>query len=99
MSDLTGRRPDFHGQNLFFLSLLGLLSASSKLGALLVRQGGVPRSGAVDVDDDPLLAAALGAVAIRERLLQHVGTALVAPANASTVRSDQADPAIRTLLR
>lgn len=98
MSELTGRRPEFHGQNLFFLGLLGLLATSTKVGAVLARHAGPPRLGPVDVDDDPLLAAALGVVAIRERLLEHVGSALVTPAEPAGAPAGD-DPALRALLR
>lgn len=103
MSDLTARRSDFHSQNLFFMALLGLLAGSSAVRGLIERQGrpadGTPTAtGSVDVDADPVLALALGVVALRERLLAHVSTALTAPVRA-TDTADAAPPALRTLLR
>lgn len=104
MSDLTARRPDFHSQNLFFLALLGLLAGSSALRALLERHGrsadGEPTAPtSVDVDGDPVLAVALGVVALRERLLAHVSTALTAPARTTAADDAAPTPSLRTMLR
>ncbi len=100
MTDLAARRHAFDGHNLFLQALLGLLSGSARVGALLAHHGGTPRGVApVTVDDDPLLAAALGVVALRERLLLHVGTALERPAEHRAAGDDAPAPELRPLLR
>lgn len=103
MSDLTARRPEFHGQNLFFLALLGLLSGSSRVRELLERHGrptGAAPVVAPALTDDPVLAVVLGVVALRERVLGHVSTALTVP---SAPARDAADAGthggLRALLR
>jgi hypothetical protein len=80
MPIVDDRRADFEDQNLFFLATLGLVSASRRLERLLAAHGRSP-GGAVSlapdaVENDPLLCAVLGAIALRDRVLFHVGSAL-----------------------
>lgn len=100
MTELAARRPEFHDHNLFLLGVLGLLSASGQVGTVLARDGGTTdQFGPIDLDDDPLLAAALGVVAIRERLLLHVAAAFTPPAGRTPASHANAAPGLRTLLR
>lgn len=100
MSELAGRRPEFHSHNLFFLAMLGLLSASGQINTVLARHGGTSdRLLPIDLDNDPLLAAALGIVAMRERLLRHVAAALTPPTGPTPGQHGATTPGLRTLLR
>lgn len=102
MVDLAARRPDFAGQNLFLQAVLGLVSASRGLGGILARHSDADGASApIDVASDPALAAALGVVALRERLLLHLASALSAPPpiQASEPPAAASPRALRPLLR
>ena len=107
MSELTARRPAFDGQNLFFMAVLGLLSGSSRVRGLLERHGRASRGTAAVAPPtsgiDPVLASALGVVALRERLLAHVSTGLTTtsrrPPVAETGAAGATATQLRTLLR
>lgn len=107
MNELTARRPAFHGQNLFFLAVLGLLSGSSRVRGLLERHGrgrGGPAAVAPPPSEiDPVLAFTLGVVALRERLLAHVSAGLATasprPPVDGTGAVDGTTTRLRTLLR
>lgn len=80
MATVDERRADFEEQNFFFLAVLGLVSASRRLEHLLAAHGCSP-GGSVSlvpdsVEDDPLLCAVLGVIALRDRVLLHLGSAL-----------------------
>jgi hypothetical protein len=67
---MLDERPDeFDTRNLFFGGLLGLLSALDRLDTILTAE---PSEGAPVPEDDPVLMCALGLVAFRLRLRQHL---------------------------
>jgi hypothetical protein len=92
---MLDERPDeFDERNLFFIGLLGLVSALGRLDAALAREA----PGAAVPSDDPTLLCALGLVAFRRRLAAHLQR-LDEPLREVAPPSPAPHLSLRTLLR